>query len=77
MLGKYSSIENVVTELLAVGVDNWAVMEFVQGSKTRRWGIAWSFDVRRPSIKCARGVPSLAKNLLPFPAEYAFIVSIS
>jgi 23S rRNA (adenine1618-N6)-methyltransferase len=77
MLGKYSSVDVVVEKLRGVGVGNYAVMEFVQGSKTKRWGVAWSFEGRRPRMKTARGIPSLPKGLLPFPSEYLIIVSMS
>ncbi len=75
MLGKFSSIEMVVKKLRENGVDNYAVTEFVQGSKTRRWGIAWSFEDLRPGMTVARGVASLQKHLLPFPGEYWIAVS--
>ena len=48
MLGKFSSVGVVVEELKKRGVSNWAVKEFVQGEKTRRWGVGWSWDHRRP-----------------------------
>lgn len=75
MLGKFSSIEVLVKKLRENEVDNYAVMEFVQGSKTRRWGVAWSFADLRPIMGAARGVDSLQKSLLPFPAEYLIAVS--
>ncbi|CZT12009.1 hypothetical protein WAI453_003291 [Rhynchosporium graminicola] len=70
MLGKFSSIEPLVKKLKSNGVGNYALMEFVQGSKTRRWGIAWSFADLRPPVEVARGVASLQKVLLPFPGQY-------
>ncbi|KAL2066324.1 hypothetical protein VTL71DRAFT_2395 [Oculimacula yallundae] len=70
MLGKFSSVEPLVKKLRENGVGNFAVTEFVQGSRTRRWGLAWSFDALRPSVDIARGVSSLQKALLPFPGEY-------
>ncbi|KAL8643146.1 MAG: hypothetical protein Q9226_008425, partial [Calogaya cf. arnoldii] len=48
MLGKYSSLDVVIEELKKTGVGNWAVKEFVQGGKTRRWGVGWSWGMRRP-----------------------------
>jgi len=77
MLGKFSSVSALVQKLREKGIDNYAVTEFVQGSKTRRWGIAWSFEDLRPSMSVARGVSSLQKALLPFPSEYVISVSIS
>ncbi|KAG9245797.1 DUF890 domain protein [Calycina marina] len=70
MLGKHSSLEAVVTKLRDKRVSNYAVTEFVQGNKTKRWGIAWSFGDLRPRVEVARGLNSLAKTFLPFPTEY-------
>ena len=50
MLGKLSSVNTVTEGLKEKGVDNWAVKEFVQGEKTRRWGVAWSWGDLRPSM---------------------------
>ncbi|KAL8845182.1 MAG: hypothetical protein Q9176_000350 [Flavoplaca citrina] len=73
MLGKYSSLGLIVEELKKKGVANWAVKEFVQGGKTRRWGVGWSWDMRRPREDVARGVSSsIPKHLLPFPPEFMF-----
>jgi len=74
MLGKFSSVEIIITKLREKGVDNYAATEFVQGSKTRRWGIAWSFEDMRPRMEVARGLHSLPKALLPFPSEYSITV---
>lgn len=52
MLGKLGSLSVIVEKLKSVGVSNWAVKEFVQGSKTRRWGVAWSWADMRPSMVC-------------------------
>ena len=49
MLGKLSSVSEVVEKLKGVGVDNWAVTEFIQGQKTRRWAVAWSWAGMRPT----------------------------
>ena len=48
MLGKASSIIEVVGRLKTVGAHNWAVTEFVQGQKTRRWAVGWSWGDMRP-----------------------------
>lgn len=74
LLGKFSSIEVLVKKLRQSNVDNYALTEFVQGRKTRRWGIAWSFTDLRPTMDIARAVGSLQKSLLPFPGEYAIMV---
>jgi 23S rRNA (adenine1618-N6)-methyltransferase len=76
MLGKFSSVVVLVQKLRGNDIDNYAVTEFVQGSKTRRWGIAWSFDDLRPVMSIARGVSSLQKSQLPFPSEYLIVVII-
>lgn len=52
MLGKYSSVETVVENLRGAGVENWAVKDLVQGNKTRRWAVAWSWGFMRPSNVC-------------------------
>ena len=74
MLGKHSSVEILVNKLREKGVSNYGVTEFVQGNKTRRWGIAWSFEDKRPKVEVARGLSSLAKGILPFPSEHEFMV---
>ena len=74
MLGKHSSVEVLVNKLREKGVSNYGVTEFVQGNKTRRWGIAWSYEDLRPKLEVARGLSSLAKGLLPFPSEYEFVL---
>ncbi|KAL8655182.1 MAG: hypothetical protein Q9210_001054 [Variospora velana] len=78
LLGKYSSVAVVVEELRGkYGVGNWAVREFVQGeSKTRRWGVGWSWGARRPAEEVARAVgPGVPRALLPFPGRFAFEVT--
>lgn len=75
MLGKFSSLPALVERLRERGVRNYAVTEFAQGTRTRRWGVAWSFGGWRPGVGAARGVGSLRKELLPFPAEFVIVVS--
>ncbi|KAI1090254.1 hypothetical protein F5B19DRAFT_329187 [Rostrohypoxylon terebratum] len=70
MLGKQSSLEVLIDVLKRHGVTNYAVTAFVQGNKTRRWAIGWSFQSRRPSLSASRGCePSAGKKILPFPTE--------
>ncbi|KAF7903260.1 uncharacterized protein EAF01_006309 [Botrytis porri] len=77
MLGKFSSLSKVIEQLKKYKIDNYAVTEFIQGSRTRRWAVAWSFNDRRPSIAVSRGCKSLPKSLLPFPTEQTITGSIS
>ncbi|KAI1004529.1 hypothetical protein K3495_g3679 [Podosphaera aphanis] len=72
MLGKLSSVATIHEKLKKSGIDNYAITEFIQGNKTRRWGIAWSFGPLRPSMTVARGSTSIQRSLLPFPNEYQF-----
>ncbi|KAI0545325.1 hypothetical protein F4679DRAFT_480906 [Xylaria curta] len=65
MLGKLSSLEALVEILRGHDINNFAVTTFVQGSKTRRWGLAWSFLARRPSLDASRGLLGSAKKYLP------------
>lgn len=70
MLGYMSSVTAVVEKLRGHGIDNYAIKEFVQGEKTRRWAVGWSFQAMRPNLSAARGVKgSLAKNILPALTE--------
>ncbi|KAK8060806.1 23S rRNA (adenine(1618)-N(6))-methyltransferase [Apiospora saccharicola] len=55
MVGKQSSLGVVVDRLRAQGIDNYAVAQFVQGHKTRRWAVGWSFGARRPAGRACRG----------------------
>ncbi|CAD6576060.1 MAG: hypothetical protein ASARMPRED_007590 [Alectoria sarmentosa] len=74
MLGKYSSVEVIIENLRGAGVENWAVKDLVQGNKTRRWAVAWSWGSMRPSHDVARGTSTLPKHLLPFFSESSFNV---
>ncbi|KAJ7185804.1 S-adenosyl-L-methionine dependent methyltransferase [Mycena filopes] len=48
MLGKMSSLTQVIGAIRGHGIDNYGITEFVQGS-TRRWAVVWSFsDFRLP-----------------------------
>ncbi|KDQ17001.1 hypothetical protein BOTBODRAFT_30380 [Botryobasidium botryosum FD-172 SS1] len=53
LLGKLSSVVEVVEMLKNIGVDNYGITEFVQGH-TRRWGVAWSFGDERLPDNLAR-----------------------
>ncbi|KAJ5345232.1 hypothetical protein N7452_003236 [Penicillium brevicompactum] len=76
MVGKMSSVSVLVETLIKHGNHNFAVTEFDQGAKTKRWAVAWSWGDRRPSTDVARGIPNLPKSLFPFPAEYTFTLPV-
>lgn len=66
MFGKLSSLHSFIEQLQQNGIDNYAVTEFVQGTKTKRWAVGWSFGAMRPSNETARGLKAAAwKSLLP------------
>ncbi|KAF5585479.1 23S rRNA (-N6)-methyltransferase [Fusarium pseudoanthophilum] len=66
MFGFLTSLIEFVDKLREHKIDNYAVTEFVQGSKTRRWAVAWSFGNMRPTQSVARGVKTaVSKNVLP------------
>ncbi|KAK3991046.1 hypothetical protein QBC44DRAFT_341392 [Cladorrhinum sp. PSN332] len=67
MLGKVTSLEVLVPQLRENGIDNYAVTEFIQGNKTKRWAIGWSFGAMRPAERVARGMSAggVWKKLLP------------
>lgn len=49
MLGKLASVPLLVETLRSVGIENWCVKELIQGEKTRRWAIAWSWLPLKPA----------------------------
>lgn len=75
MLGKLSSVSDLAEILIRHGNTNYAVTEFVQGNKTKRWALAWSWGDRRPKMSVARGIPGFPKHLLPFPSDFSFALS--
>lgn len=50
MLGKLSSVSVIVEKLIEHKNQNYAVTEFVQGTRTRRWAVAWSWTDVRPEM---------------------------
>ncbi|KAK0746869.1 hypothetical protein B0T18DRAFT_412668 [Schizothecium vesticola] len=70
MVGKATSLEALVEQLRGHKINNFAVTEFVQGSKTRRWALGWSFGPMRPAEDIARGIKaSIWRKLLPPPSR--------
>lgn len=78
MVGFLSSLSTLVERLRKEGVGNYAVTEFVQGTKTKRWALAWSFGKLRPTERVARGVAAAAvsRGLLPPSTEAKFTEAI-
>lgn len=66
MLGKLSSVHQVVDRLKEIGVNNWAVTLLRAGNKTRRWAVGWSFGDKRPRNDIARG-SDVGSYILPYP----------
>ncbi|KAE9409094.1 hypothetical protein BT96DRAFT_579378 [Gymnopus androsaceus JB14] len=67
MLGKLTSVAQVVDILNSHSIDNYIVTEFIQG-QTRRWAVGWSFsDVRLPDTisRIPNQNPALSKCLPP------------
>lgn len=76
MFGFLSNLTRFIEQLRTTGIENYAVTEFVQGNKTRRWAIAWSFQPLRPAQHVARGTNSAAsKNILP-PVTEMQVISV-
>ena len=77
MVGKLASVGVVVETLKEKGCSKIGLFtEFVQGQKTRRWAVGWSWGDRRPTLAVARGPegPGLERKWLPFPSEFGFEV---
>lgn len=74
MLGKLGSVTVIIDKLKETGCTNYAVTEFVQGQRTRRWCVAWSWLGLRPVQAVARGTDAVEKKHLPFPTEMKVLV---
>lgn len=74
MFGKLGSVNIIIERLREKGCTNYAVTEFVQGQRTRRWCVAWSWSGLRPSNDIARGTDAVEKKHLPFPTELDIII---
>ncbi|PIK50902.1 putative methyltransferase-like protein 16 [Apostichopus japonicus] len=68
MLGKKSSVGQVVAELKKEKVPTWTTTEFCQG-RTMRWGVAWSYQrtakKHSPGKKKSKEKPPLAIQVPP------------
>ena len=70
MLGLASTVEALVGQLREAGINNYAISELVQGRKTRRWVLGWSFGPLRPAQHVARGLKAGTwRKLLPPVSE--------
>ncbi|KAJ7599347.1 S-adenosyl-L-methionine dependent methyltransferase [Mycena floridula] len=64
MLGKLSSVSEVVECLRIHAITNYAITEFVQG-QTRRWAVGWSFTDERLPDSISRVSTSALHSFLP------------
>lgn len=77
MVGKLSSVETLVDRLRnEARVRNWAVTEFVQGNRTRRWAVGWSCGAMRPSQDVCRGMKAAVWGRLLPPATEHHVVAM-
>ncbi|KAI5888039.1 uncharacterized protein SCHCODRAFT_02639553 [Schizophyllum commune H4-8] len=70
MLGKLSSVAEIVRVLKEHRIDNYAITELVQG-QTRRWAIGWSFTAVRLPDSLARVSSQALQSVLPLRNEMA------
>jgi 23S rRNA (adenine1618-N6)-methyltransferase len=76
LLGKAVSVEAMVKRLREHNIDNYAVTELLQGHKTRRWAIGWSFGDLRPSQAASRGMTAQHwRHLLPHIVEVDLVTA--
>lgn len=73
MLGKISSLQQVVAMLKERNITNFAVTCLQAGYKTKRWAVGWSFDGYRPRIDVARH-GELVHAVLPSPTAQTIAV---
>jgi 23S rRNA (adenine1618-N6)-methyltransferase len=77
MLGKMSSLQQIVMKLKEANIGNFAVTALTAGHRTKRWAVAWSFADYRPRNDVARH-GSLVHAVLPQPtAQTIAVASVS
>ena len=69
MLGKLSSLQQIVGKLKEHNINNFAVTCLQAGHKTKRWAVGWSFQNYRPRIDVARH-GDLVHAVLPPPTAH-------
>lgn len=73
MLGKMTSLQQIVSELKKHEITNFAVTGLQAGARTKRWAVAWSFGDRRPRNEVARH-GDLVHAVLPAPTAQTLAV---
>lgn len=69
MLGKLSSLQQIVAKLKEYNINNFAVTCLQAGHKTKRWAVGWSFQDYRPRNDVARH-GDLVHAVLPPPTAH-------
>jgi 23S rRNA (adenine1618-N6)-methyltransferase len=75
MLGKMSSLQQLVAKLKEHNITNFAVTSLQAGYKTKRWAIGWSFQDLRPRNDVARH-GDLVHAVLPNPTAQTISVPL-
>lgn len=75
MLGKMSSLQQIMEKLKEHNISNFAVTCLQAGHKTKRWAVGWSFQDLRPRIDVARH-GDLVHAVLPFPTAQTIAVPL-
>ncbi|KAK5175513.1 uncharacterized protein LTR77_000652 [Saxophila tyrrhenica] len=75
MLGKLSSLQQIVAKLKEHDITNFAVACLQAGHKTKRWAVGWSFQDFRPRVDVARH-GDLVHAVLPYPTAQTIAVPL-
>ncbi|OLL25322.1 putative methyltransferase-like protein [Neolecta irregularis DAH-3] len=70
ILGKLSSLTIIVEKLKEENISNYALGTVMQGNRTKRWVVAWSFSDRRPSNIIVHPPVGSLSSLLPPSTEF-------